>query len=229
MIYSCCEPWGWRYTAPIRSGLRVVAQPTGEQITLDEAKLHLRVDSDGSSPPAHLDDPLIESLIVAAREWCENDTGRALVPQTLELTTSAWPVRGPWGIGDQVSLPMGPIGSVVSVTYLDAAGVSTVLAGSGYLVDNWSEPGWIYPAVDTTWPTVQSVANAIVIRYTTGFTLPTDSPNDKPLPKSIKAAMLLIVGHLYENREQSNDLKLQNIPLAAESLLDRYRLRIPIA
>lgn len=230
--YSCSPVWGWRNSPPIRSGLRVIGQPEGEQITLAEAKLHLRIDDEGGSPTQpHPDDTLIQTLIVAAREWCENDTGRALVPQTFELVTSAWPARSFYAIENtnELPLPMSPISSITSVTYLDGGGASQVLAASAYTLDNWSEPSWLYSAVDTSWPTVQAVRNAITVRYQAGYTLPNASPDDRPLPKSIKAAMLLIVGHLYENREETTELKLMSLPLGASSLLDRWRLRLGIA
>lgn len=229
--YRCSSEWGWRNSAPVRSGLRIVTQPIGEQITLQEAKLHCRVDSypDLTNQTANAEDALITELIVAAREWCENDTGRALVPQTFEFTTNAWPTQTWSGGSTSLGLPMSPISSVTSVTYLDSAGAPVVLSPTLYTLDNWSEPSWLYPAVDTTWPTVYGAPNAITIRYLAGYTLPNGSPADMPLPKSIKSAMLLIVAHLFENREQSTELKLMNLPLAAESLLDRWRLRLPIA
>lgn len=229
--YRCSSEWGWRNSAPVRSGLRIVTQPTGEQITLAEAKLHCRVDSypDLTNQTANAEDALITELIVAAREWCENDIGRALVPQTFEFTTSAWPYSSGWGGGTEVLLPMSPISSVSSVVYLDVAGTPVTLADSAYTLNNWSEPGWLYSVAGTAWPTAMSAPNAITIRYLAGYTLPNGSPADMPLPKSIKSAMLLIVGHLFENREQSTELKLMNLPLAAESLLDRWRLRLPIA
>ena len=57
-----------------------VVDPASEPITLAEAKSHLRVTSNA-------EDALINSLIVAARDLCEHETGgRVLMTQTWELS-----------------------------------------------------------------------------------------------------------------------------------------------
>lgn len=228
MNYTCHPVWGYRFTAPVRSGLRVVTAATGEQITLAEAKNHLKLDDYGS-PASHPDDTLIEGLITAAREWAENYTGRAIVPQTFELVMSRFPTKQCTGIGDEIPLPMAPIVAVSSVTYLDGAGASQTVATSDYTVDNWSTPGYVYPINGVSWPNTEVNPGAVTVRYSAGFTLPTDSPNNLPCPKSVKSAMLLIIGHLYANREQTSDLDLKEIPLGVTSLLDTVRIRLGVA
>ena len=228
--YTNCAAWGWRRTPPVRAGLRVILPPAGEQITLAEAKNHLRVDDDGASPAAHPDDALIEDLIVTAREWCENETARALVTQTFELTLSAWPASE---YAEQTAeaqiLPMSPVASVEVVTYLDGNGAPQILAPTAYTLADWMSPARLYPAVGSTWPTPQAAPDAIVIEYVAGYTLPEGSPNNNPLPRSIKQAMLLVIAHLYDNRAQSTAVKLEDLPLGVYSLLDRYRLRLGVA
>lgn len=56
--------------------------PTGEPLTLAEAKLHLRVDLND-------DDALITALISAAREQVEFLTGQRLMTQTWDLDLAA--------------------------------------------------------------------------------------------------------------------------------------------
>ena len=41
--------------------------------------------------------------------------------------------------------------------------------------------------------------------------------------------MLLVLGDLYENREHSSELKLNEIPLSAKALLNPYRLQVGFA
>src|SRR6185369_13879861 len=75
-----------------RVNLRQIGEVAGEQITLAQARLHLRLDDDGDSPPSHPDDPWLTDFgIPAAREWCEAYLGRALAPTVFELSLGAFP------------------------------------------------------------------------------------------------------------------------------------------
>ena len=109
--------------------LQLVTPPAGEPISLAEAKLHLRVDGGD-------DDPLIGSLITAARQAAETITGRQLMTARWRLVLDAFP--GPLlmhaGSGSSFSLPAHaillakcPVQSVVSVEYLDMNGTMQVL------------------------------------------------------------------------------------------------------
>lgn len=62
--------------------LRLIAPPRTEPVTLEEAKLHLRVD--GAE-----EDSLITALITAARQKAEEYTRRAFITQTWELAVDA--------------------------------------------------------------------------------------------------------------------------------------------
>ncbi|WP_096232267.1 head-tail connector protein [Thermoanaerobacterium sp. RBIITD] len=57
--------------------LILIEGPELEPVSLEEAKLHLRVD--GTE-----EDALISALISTAREFCESFTGRSLALQTFE-------------------------------------------------------------------------------------------------------------------------------------------------
>lgn len=58
-------------------------------------------------------------------------------------------------------------------------------------------------------------ASPIVVTYQAGM-----------LPHSIRAAMMLIIGHLYEHREENTDLALKTLPMGVEKFLRRYRFDI---
>jgi len=53
------------------------------------------------------------------------------------------------------------------------------------------------------------------------------SPNPQPTPKSAKQAMLLMLGHLYENREAlgKKDYNVE-LPLGVMALLQQHRIAI---
>src|SRR5678816_2636059 len=143
------------------SGFKVITPPSGEQITLAEARLHLRLDDDGDSPAAHPDDPLILALIPAAREYCEGWLGRALAPQTVEYSADAFPVGA-------IILPTAPVVSLGSVKYLAAVADLQTLATSAYVLDNYSEPARVVQVTGTSWPTSYAEPNAVRVRYDVG-------------------------------------------------------------
>lgn len=190
---------------------KIISAPAVEPITLEDARLHLRVTPDDDSPPAHPDDTLIMALVSAAREYCERYLMRALAPQTVEVVFDGFPAT-------EIPLPFSPIDSIVSVTYVDEDGVEQVMDDSLYVLDNDQEPGWLLPLIGTTWPGTLGAINTVRVRYDCGYTV---------LPASIRAAMLLLVGNWYENREAVIIGTIQNnLSFAVEALLLPYRLRL---
>lgn len=219
MSYYSCDYLRVGYRSHIRTyGVRVISEPANEQITLEEARLHLRLDS-YNSPPEHEDDQWILDNIPTARAWCEFDSGRSLAPKVLEVSYPAFPHAWSNCLGDELRLPFGPIAGVDSVAYSDSDGAAQVMDSAVYTVDISSELGYVYPIVNTSWPSTSSRPNAVRVRYQAGYTTPLDSPNDFPLPKAFKSAMLLVLGHLYENREDSTELKLELLPKGASALM----------
>lgn len=188
-------------------GLSVYELPAEEPISLAEAKRHCRIDVTD-------DDGLLAGIILAARVWTEGYTRRALSTQTLDLTLDCWPRC--------IVLPRPPHQSVTSISYVDSAGGAQTLAPTEYQVDLSDDeaPARIMPAYGKTWPTIRSgVFNPITVRYVAGY-----GGNPSNLPDTIRQAMLLIIGHLYENRETTL-VNAQSAPLVmgAKALLGPHR------
>lgn len=184
---------------------KVITPVAAEPVTLVEAKLHLRADTAD-------DDALITGLITAAREFGEHYTGRALAPQTLEMGLDEFP----YGVDcDYIDLDMPPVATISSVKYTDAAGTEQTIAGSAYALSLYGDSRRLAPTYNVDWPTTQDVPDAVRIRYVTGFTA---------LPKAAKAGLLLLIGHLYENRQAVSTLSLDEIPVGARSLLDTIKI-----
>lgn len=181
--------------------VKLITAPASEPLTLVEAKLHLRVDVAD-------DDTLIAALITAARQYCEGVLWRALMPQTWELYLDEWPC-------EEIELPKPPLQSVTSVKYTNSIGATTTMDAGDYTVDTASEPGRVVLNYGELWPTVTlATANPIAIRYVCGYA---DAAH---VPETVKAAMKLLIGHLYENREAVvAGLIVTSVPLAVESLL----------
>lgn len=187
--------------------LSVKTHPAIEPISLTEAKAHLRVTFDD-------DDALIQGRLRAARRHLEWKYNRAFITQTLVLTLDRFD-RGKWlsesfygiapatwvmGLGVTWSMIelRPPVQSITSITYADPSGVTQTLAASGYTLDPGSEAsaGRVYPALNKIWPAVALTPSSIRIEFVTGFATPGLVPDDW------KSAVLLYLGHLYENREQ---------------------------
>jgi uncharacterized phiE125 gp8 family phage protein len=190
--------------------LKSVTPPAKEPVSLAEVKLHLRVDDDA-------DDTLIGALVTAAREVVEAISGRALVTQTLEMVQDGWPIIR------YIRIPRPPLQSVVSIKYTDSSGTEHTLDEAVYFVDAESEPGRIALRSGQSWPaTALQELNAVRIRYTAGY------GDAEDVPARFKQAILLLVGHWYENREdaQPNAATMAEIPHGVNALLwlDRQKV-----
>lgn len=186
--------------------VKMITGPVDEPVLLTEAKVHLRVD--GSD-----EDELILDLITGARIWVEQYCRRALVSQTWELRLDSWPS------GD-VYLPMPPLASVTSIKGTDENGVETTVAASNYAVDIYSEPGRVRLKSTGAWPGTALGPNGFAVRYVAGY------GDMDSVPRIFKTAILLIVGHLYENREEVLAVGYvpYNVPMGTKSLLWPYRV-----
>lgn len=204
--------------------LKPITDPEEEPVTLEEARLHLRIDADGNSPPAHPDDTLIGWLIQAGREQAEDYTGRTIAKRTVEQALDQFPC-------DEIKVETLPIRSITSITYRDSEGDAQVVADEDYVLDDYkADQNWILPADGSSWPTTRSVINAVKIRMEAGYDAPGDVVVVKPLPARIKAAILLTVGHYYENREDVVVGKtVVELPMGSKSLLDPLRLNVGFA
>jgi len=218
----------WYSDSLDRQSLRVVTEPVEEQISLIQAREHLRLDTYGS-PPAHPDDNMIEQVFIpAAREYCEVITARSMVSQEYEMGLGSFPHAGTVAFWrDGIAFPLGPVAMVSSITYIDSDGMAQVLPDTEYNVDYYTNAGYIYPAPGTYWPITQEVPNAVLIRFMAGYSAPSASPQDRQLPRRYRSAMLLMLAHLYENRSQteSGPMVPKEIDLGLHSLLAPDSLR----
>ena len=153
-------------------GFKVITPPAAV-LTLAELRLHLRADEDV------LEDALLAASLESARGYAQHYTGRAIGVQTIELALDAFPVGA-------VELPMSPVSAISSVKYIDTSLVEQTVLGTLYTIDDYGMSHWLLPAAGAVWPVSAPVANAVKLRYTAGS-----------LPPAVRAALLLLVGHLY--------------------------------
>ncbi len=201
-------PFAWTITKLIDSDI--------EPVTVAEAKAHMRVEISD-------DDTYIGLLITAAREWCEDYTGRALIDQT-------WQLRYEGYFFKEFRLHRSPVISVHSFIY-DVDGVATTLDSTNYVLDG-PRTKWPRLLLSTTgaWPTTNYL-KPVTIQFSAGYANRQVSPTEgaDKVPMAFKHAIKMIVAHFYENRENVAGGSLAEIPMGARFLLDQQRCETGLA
>jgi len=205
------------------AGLSVTTAPTSEPITRVEAKSFLRVDISD-------DDTLIDNLIQAAREFCEEYTGRTLINTTYKLSLDGFvednvPIKeglyqAPYMNFYKRYIPLArpPLASVTSVKTFTDDDTESTFASSKYYVDTQRNPGRVVLRDGETWPTSLRVANAIEIVYVAGYGSAASS-----VPSALKVGIREHVTYLYEHRGEV-EANLKNFPLICKQLYQPYRV-----
>ena len=132
--------------------VKLITPPSIEPITVEEAKIFLRIDTDEENS-------LISSLISAARMYAEKYTCRSFLTQRWELSTRA--------VAEKIYLPYPPVEGVESISV------------DGKFIDDYR---YTLLAEDTLYfvsPIRSLTPGGIVIRYATGYgNVPEDVPRD---------------------------------------------------
>lgn len=192
----------------------VTTPPSEEPISLADAKTHLRVRSTA-------EDTLIEIWIATARAHIEDVCERALMPQQWTLTRDAFPRLS--ACGDYLSplvlgalarrplagrtsgetlahplaieLPGGVVTGVTSFEYEDVSGDTQTLTEGTYEFSKNKRRALVLPTLGSVWPDTFDGPDCVRITYNVGY----DDAASVPAP--IRAALLLMLGDLYENRK----------------------------
>jgi len=193
---------------------------------------------------AHVEDELRRTLMptewqLQLDDWPGRTTETLLSPLTVIAGVNSQSAYMPLQVasamdrmpGRLLELPMAPLRSVTSVKYVDANGVEATFASTNYTVDAWSAPGRIALNRMAVWPGVQLLpVGGVRVRFVAGYAdlLTAASPQTditaarNAVPERYKAAIKLIVGHLYENREEvmvGAGIVASQLPLGVHKLL----------
>lgn len=205
-------------------GLKLVTPAADDPVSLEQAKLHLREDSDDFNDQ-------IEAFIEAATDMAEGFQGRALVDQTWDLYLDQWPCAVWEGLRRvyAIKIPKPPLIEVEGVFTLDSSGAEQPLDAALYTVDTANEPGRIV-LKSGSWPTLPDLPNAVRVRFRAGYLDQTVSPAVENVPQATKAAILIIVGDLFANRESVViGQTVAKVPYAADVLLRRHKFDLSLA
>lgn len=182
----------------------LIEAPAAAPVSLEEAKLHCRVDDDA-------EDALITGLVSAATAHLDGYTGilgRALVTQTWRQDFCRF--------GAKMRLPLRPVASITSVTYFDGDNAEQTLATSVYDIFTDAAGSYVGLKPDQDWPSAYARPDAVSVAYVAGVA-------SDAVPQPIKQAILLMVGHWYANREAVAEGQMRDVPMAVDALLRPYR------
>lgn len=190
--------------------MALVSGPSADIISLDDAKAHLRVTDDA-------DDDYIAALISSVTQFLDGWSGilgRALITQTWDVRMDSFVTDD----DDIVYLPLSPLQSIESITYVDDAGTTQEMPSSQYDVDIDATPARLKPAYGYCWPVPRWQMNAVTIRMTVGY-----GDAAANIPQPIIHAAKLLIGHMYENRESTTPATLSELPQGVKYLLAPFR------
>ncbi len=187
--------------------------PAHLPITVAEAKRHLKIEQDDQTYDGEL-----WPYMQAATEAAEVETGRGLVTQTRTAYFDSFPTK------DYLELWGGRLQSITSLVYTDSDDSDTTWAASNYIAVTTNEPGRLHLAYGISWPSVTlKPRDAIAVQYVCGY-----GTGDQ-VPSMIRAAILLTLGNLWENREDqivAQGLTPVQLPIGVKALLLPYKLHV---
>lgn len=187
--------------------IKLITPPSEEPVTVAELRAHCRIDET-------TEDALLSAYITAARQMCEQITGRVLITQTVEQTLDAFPAAG-------IKLAAPPVQSVVSVKYINTAGAEQTLAAEAYAFEADTYPGgWVMPIDTIGWPDAYAKTNAVRVRFVAGYGAAA------AVPAPMKVWIMVTAATLYESREAIDTTgRVQALPdRFIDRLLDAYRV-----
>lgn len=202
-------------------GLRLISAPTWEPVVPGDFVNHSRIAN------SDIDNGVVQSFILAARDYIETATKRKIAQQQWLLCLDYWPGifiddwrPTAWRYGI-VRLPFPPLISVDIVQYVQPS-VSqqaqpfplTTLDPSMYMVKTSAEPGLLAPSLYNIWPITHPMAfEAVQITFTCGYA------TKDAVPPGVVQAIKLLTAHFYENREETTEKALKRIPLGIKALI----------
>lgn len=188
------------------------AAPSADTDALESLAAHLRTIEAAGSTEADEEVAPYLSAAVARLDGPSGLLGRALLDQTWRLELPSFP--------SSITLPLPPLQSVSSITYVDSDGDTQTLTASDYRVFG-TDPAIILPPLNEDWPTdVQDdTPNAVKITFVAGYG---DTLSD--LPAQLWHAIMMDASHLYENREASLvGINASVLPLGYDTLVSSFR------
>ena len=188
----------------ITTSYKIITQPINEVVSIADMKNFLKLDGISA------DDSLVETLLIAARQRCEEYCNIKFIDTVIEQVFDKFPTSQP----NCLCFSIGNLASVTSLKYFDAGGTEQTFSSSNYIVDTYKKAGRICLGSGVSYPSVDSGRiNSVTVRYVSGFgSLAAD------VPDAIKHAIMLQVAYLYNHREDV----VKKMSTLSEYLLNPY-------
>lgn len=195
--------------------LSLYAAPAIEPVTVEEAKAHCRISVND-------EDALLTRLIKVGRSMVEERTQRALITQTWDAKYDAWPCVG---LGGAFELPLAPLQSVTSITYVDTDGTTQTWDSASYQVSAPSGPiadrGRVALAYGYYFPVLRTLTlDAVRIRFVCGYGTAASS-----VPEDLRTAILFLVHEMYDRRAETVQGQRSPNVIAADALCAPFSVR----
>lgn len=185
--------------------LTLAVAPTAPVITVPDAK-------DQSRVLHSAEDDLLDGYIDAATAYLDGRDGvlgRALMPQTWDYALPCFPIER------YLPLPLAPVQSITSIQYRDSAGTLQTFGAANYQLSadkNWWPRAHL--AYGASWPGTRDEPDAVIVKAVYGYTL---------VPAALKQAVVLLVAHMYQNREPVNIGNITTeLPFGVNALIEPY-------
>ena len=185
--------------------LKVVTAAASNPIAQSEAKTHLRVTTSD-------EDAYITNLITAATQMAQNYTNSYFIDTTLRMNFSYFPEG-------EFRLYGGKINSLTHIKYYNDDNSLTTWSADNYSVNLDAEPCLITYSETSTLPNTYLRSDSVQATYVSGY-----GSSSSDVPMAIRQAILILIGHLYENRQEVVFGSPKVMPKASEWLLDPYRI-----
>ena len=168
-------------------------------LSLSEVKEHLRVEVTD-------DDTLIGNLLTAAysfvEKYCDSTILDTEKVDYLDCFQS------------EIILKNSPAQSITSIAYNDED--SAAQSQTDYYLDTREQRAVLKPEYNDSWPSTDNTYGNVVITYQAGYA---------STPEQVNQAVLMIIGSLYEQRENHIiGVSIDKVPMSVELLLEPYRI-----
>ena len=186
--------------------IQVITPPVASLRAVDSdlLKQHCRIDIAD-------DDDLVDAYHLAAIALVEQHTGVRVLRQTVRLLFDKFDRTRP------MLLPVAPIDSITEIEYADPDGADQTVAALDYTMSVSGLVGRVSPLAE--WPSTRIQLDAVRVECVVGWLTAS-------IPAGIKLAVMLLVGHWYNNREAVGKVG-DEVALAFGALLQPYRLNWP--
>ena len=186
---------------------RIISRENFSVVTVSELIFQIRAEEE-DYPDASPQRLALQGYIAAASSWVEKYTGHLMVGANVELSFDSFPAGS-------LELPVYPVREVVSVNYL-IGGASQSIALSEINADLLA----LRPRLVSRngWPAVDDSFNAITVTVKAGYAAA------ESVPETLKAAVLMMASHLFENSSATTPVKLEEVPLGVRALADSEKV-----